>query len=209
MARRESLTLKRLFDLVTASIGLCLLAPLLIGIALWIKLDSPGPVFFRQLRIGQYGRPFHIFKFRTMRTGSEAVGRLTIGEDRRITRAGHLLRRYKLDELPQLIDVVRGRMSLVGPRPEVPEYVAHYPAALHDLVLSVRPGITDYASLEMLDESKILARHEDPHRAYIEEILPHKLNRYAEYVRRQSVREDIRIIGRTLYRILRQAVPAD
>ena len=193
--------LKRGFDVVAAALGLVLLTPLLLGIALWIKLDSPGPVFFRQVRVGRYGKPFRIFKFRTMRPASEAAGKLTVGEDARITRSGRLLRRYKLDELPQLLDVLRGTMSLVGPRPEVPEYVTYYPADVKEVVLSVRPGLTDYAALEMLDENTILARYSDPHQAYVDVVLPQKLAWYQEYVARQSLKEDIRIILRTLYRL--------
>ncbi|RLK48367.1 lipopolysaccharide/colanic/teichoic acid biosynthesis glycosyltransferase [Alkalispirillum mobile] len=193
--------LKRGFDVVAAALGLLLLMPLLLGIALWIKLDSPGPVFFRQVRVGRHGKPFRIFKFRTMRPASEAAGKLTVGEDARITHSGRLLRRYKLDELPQLLDVLRGTMSLVGPRPEVPEYVAYYQADVKEVVLSVRPGLTDYAALEMLDENTILARYSDPHQAYVDVVLPQKLAWYQEYVARQSLKEDIRIILRTLYRL--------
>ena len=146
--------------------GLILLSPLLIGLGLWIKLDSPGPVFFRQQRVGQYGALFGIHKFRSMTADAPLGGlQITVGNDARITRAGRFLRRTKLDELPQLIDVLIGNMSLVGPRPEVPKYVAMYPTALRDKVLSVRPGITDPASLQYRDEGSLLAAAASPDEA--------------------------------------------
>ena len=166
---------KRLLDVLAASFGLLLLTPLLLLIAAAIKLDSPGPVFFRQERVGRNGRHFRIFKFRTMsaqgaRPAAGAVGlanpsdapQLTVAGDLRITRCGAFLRRYKLDELAQLIDVLRGTMSLVGPRPEVPHYVRHYPDASRERVLSVRPGITDMASIRYRDENDLLALASDP-----------------------------------------------
>ncbi len=190
---------KRLFDLICAGAGLVLLAPLLLGIALWIRLDSRGPVFFRQQRVGRFGAPFRIHKFRTMREDAPALGpQITVGADPRITRAGRFLRRHKLDELPQLIDVFAGTMSLVGPRPEVPRYVAMYPPALRDKVLSVRPGITDPASIEYRDESALLAAASDPERAYVEQVMPAKLRFAAEYVERRSMLGDLRLIGATL-----------
>jgi lipopolysaccharide/colanic/teichoic acid biosynthesis glycosyltransferase len=190
---------KRLFDVIVAALGLLLLSPLLIAIALWIKFDSPGPVFFRQERVGRGGVLFRIHKFRSMRADAPLAGpQLTVGADPRITRAGQLLRRTKLDELPQLIDVLAGSMSLVGPRPEVPRYVALYPAALRDKVLSVRPGITDPASIEYRDESALLARATDPERVYIEQIMPAKLRCAASYVDRMSLANDVRLIGATL-----------
>lgn len=194
--------IKRLFDLMLATLGLIALSPFFLAIAVWIKFDSEGPVFFRQLRVGRYGKPFWIFKFRTMRTDAEKEGKLTIGSDARITRSGHFLRRYKLDELPQLMDVVRGTMSLVGPRPEVPEYVQCYPSELRDKVLSVRPGITDYASIEMADESSILAKYDDAQKAYKDIILPAKLKHYSDYIDSQSLVLDIKIILLTIKRIL-------
>ena len=195
---------KRLFDWVMSSLGLLALGPLLLLIALAVKLGSPGPVFFRQERVGRFGQPFHIHKFRTMR--HELVGhglQITVGADPRITRIGRFLRSSKLDELPQLIDVWQGTMSLVGPRPEVPRYVAHYPAALRDKVLSVRPGITDIASIEYRDESAVLARAGDPEQAYIHEVLPHKLALSASYVDQASVWLDIKLICRTIGAIVR------
>jgi lipopolysaccharide/colanic/teichoic acid biosynthesis glycosyltransferase len=196
---------KRLFDVVLAACGLVLLSPLLIAIALWIKIDSPGPVFFRQQRIGRHGRPFRIHKFRTMVVDAPRLGaQLTVGDDARITGAGRWLRHAKLDELPQLIDVLAGTMSLVGPRPEVPRYVALYPAALRDKVLSVRPGITDRASLEFRHENALLAAAADPEREYAEVVLPVKLRHAADYVDQATLGGDIRVILATLAVLLRR-----
>lgn len=188
---------KRVFDVVLSALGLLLLSPLLLFIAVWIKLDSPGPVFFRQERMGRHGVPFRIHKFRTMTHGA-AGAQITVGADSRITRAGAFLRRAKLDELPQLIDVLRGAMSLVGPRPEVPRYVAMYPPGLRDKVLSVRPGITDVASLEYRHEGELLARAADPEREYVDVVMPAKLKLAAQYVDHASLRFDLRLILRTL-----------
>ena len=196
---------KRLFDVLCSCVGLLLLSPLLLGIALWIKIDSPGPVFFRQQRVGRGGVLFRIHKFRSMFEGAPLSGpQITIGADPRITRAGRFLRRKKLDELPQLLDVLAGTMSLVGPRPEVPRYVALYPAELRAKVLSVRPGITDPASVEYRDESTLLARAADPERVYIEQIMPAKLRRAAQYVDRMSLMTDVRLIGATLRSLWRR-----
>jgi len=190
---------KRLFDLLGASLVLLLLSPLMLTIAAAIKLDSRGPVFFRQQRVGRHGVPFGIHKFRTMVADAPQRGpALTVGEDVRITRVGRWVRRTRLDELPQLIDVLAGRMSLVGPRPEVPRYVAHYPAALRERALSVRPGITDPSSLLYLDEAELLARAADPEREYIEVILPRKLQCAADYAAQANLRSDIGVLLRTL-----------
>jgi len=189
---------KRLFDLAAASVGILLLLPLLAAIALWVKLDSRGPVLFRQLRVGRGGQLFDILKFRTMAAATDPQRQLTVGRDPRITRAGHVLRKYKLDELPQLFNVVGGSMSLVGPRPEVPRYVACYPPAVRDLVLSVQPGVTDLAAILYKDESTILGQAADPERAYIETILPTKLEYYTRYVRERSFWGDLGILFRTL-----------
>ncbi|CUA84084.1 MULTISPECIES: sugar transferase [Gulbenkiania] len=193
---------KRVFDLVAAGLGLLVLAPLLLGIALWVKLDSPGPVFFRQVRVGRFGQPFAIHKFRTMTVGAEAAGQLTVGADARVTRAGRFLRKAKLDELPQLIDVLAGSMSLVGPRPEVPRYVARYPAEVKTLVLSVRPGITDWASIRLIDENELLAGAPDPEQAYVERVLPEKLAYHVRYAQTHTLAEDVRIILATLAKIV-------
>jgi lipopolysaccharide/colanic/teichoic acid biosynthesis glycosyltransferase len=195
---------KRFFDLFFSVVGLLLLAPVFLLIAICIKLDSPGPVFFRQIRVGRFGRPFCIYKFRTMRADGETTGKqLTVVDDARITRSGRFLRRYKLDELPQLLNVVKGEMSLVGPRPEVPRYVALYPEGLREKVLSVPPGITDYASIEYLDENAILAETSDPETAYVECLMPMKLQKYERYVTDRSFATDIKIIFATLKAIAR------
>ena len=195
---------KRVFDLFFSFFGVLLLAPLFLLISIWIKLDSAGPVFFRQERVGGFGKPFRIFKFRTMCLDAEAKGRqITVGKDSRITKSGKFLRQYKLDELPQLMNVVLGEMSLVGPRPEVPRYVALYPANVRELVLSVPPGITDYASIEYKDENAILGRTADPERAYIEEIMPVKLRYYQRYVAERSLWVDFKLIIATIKTIIR------
>jgi lipopolysaccharide/colanic/teichoic acid biosynthesis glycosyltransferase len=194
---------KRLFDLAFASVALVLLLPVLLALSLWVKFDSPGPVFFRQVRVGRYGAPFRIFKFRTMRVGSDWAGpQITIGKDVRITRSGQVLRKYKLDELPQFFNVILGEMSVVGPRPEVPIYVATYAPDLRDRVLSLRPGVTDLASIEYSDESAVLAKSEDPERTYVEVILPSKLRYALDYIATQNIWLDIRIVWRTAFSLL-------
>lgn len=195
---------KRLFDLVASGLGLLLLSPVLLAIALAIKLESPGQVFFRQERVGRFGKTFRIHKFRTMVTDAERQGlQITVGSDARVTRVGAVLRKYKLDELAQLIDVFVGDMSLVGPRPEVPRYVACYPAEVRAIVLSVPPGITDWASIEFKEENAILGGAVDAERVYIEEILPIKLGYYVRYVRERSFMMDVRIIFSTLAAVVR------
>ena len=179
--------------------ALLLLSPLMLLVALAIRLDSPGPVFFRQERVGRGGRSFRIHKFRTMRQDAPAIGpAVTVGRDPRITRVGHWLRDRRIDETPQLIDVLLGDMSLVGPRPEVPRYVAHYPSALAAVVLAVRPGITDPASLAHIDEAELLAAAADPDRAYIEQVLPGKLALQADYARSANLWTDLQVLVRTL-----------
>ncbi len=190
--------MKRIFDLALATLGLLVISPLLGVLALWVKLDSPGPVFYRGVRAGLMGRPFRIFKLRTMVENAESLGGSeTPTDDPRITRPGHLLRRYKLDELPQLINVVLGDMSLVGPRPEVMEEVLRY-TEQEKLVLTVRPGITDWASLKFHHEGEILKGNADLHQAYHQKIRPEKLRLQAQYVRNNSLVTDIKIIARTL-----------
>ena len=195
---------KRLFDLCASLAGLVVLSPLFLLIAILIKQDSSGPVFFRQVRVGRREQPFRIHKFRTMATLSPAKDlQLTVGADPRITGTGRWLRNYKLDELPQLIDVVRGKMSMVGPRPEVPKYVEHYPPDVKHIVLSVRPGITDNASIEYRDENDILAKADDPEQEYIEKVMPVKLEYYMRYVEERSMAGDLAIILRTFGAVLR------
>ena len=193
---------KRLFDIVAALAGLLLLSPLLLLLAAWIRCDSPGPVMFRQRRVGRHGAPFHILKFRTMAAGAERDGQLSVTDDRRATRAGRWLRRHKLDELPQLVNVLRGDMSLVGPRPEVPRYVAHYPPAVRAVVLSVAPGITDWAALRFRNEGDILRQAVDPEHAYLHQVLPVKLKYYARYVQRRSFATDLQILLCTVATLL-------
>lgn len=196
--------LKRIFDIALASAGLLLLGPVLLLVALLIKRDSPGPVFFRQERIGRHGKPFRIHKFRTMTVAQPGVAmQITVGNDSRITKIGAFLRHYKIDELPQLIDVLQGSMSLVGPRPEVPKYVALYPEPTKSIVLSVRPGITDLASIEYRSESELLGKSSNPEQTYVEEVMPAKLAYCVQYVQQQSVWLDIQIIVRTFLAILK------
>ena len=189
----RSLLLKRLFDMAASGIGLLLLAPLLLVLAAWIKCDSAGPVFFLQERVGLCGKLFRIIKFRSMRQNNSGP-QITVGADARITRSGRFIRAYKLDELPQLINVLLGDMSLVGPRPEVPRYVALYPADVREEVLSVRPGMTDLASVQYRSESDLLAASSDPELTYTTVILPAKLALYQQYVRQRSLWLDVRII---------------
>jgi len=201
---------KRTFDLFFSLTGTIILSPLFVLVAFWIKLDSPGPVFFRQVRVGRYGKPFRIFKFRTMSVGAEREGaQLTVGKDRRISRAGRFLRHHKLDELPQLLNVLKGEMSLVGPRPEVPRYVGFYPESIREMVLSVRPGITDYASIEFKDENEILGRAANPESAYIDEVMPIKLEYYVRYVAEASVSVDFKLIMATLKVLIPKRVRSD
>lgn len=188
---------KRLFDLVGAAVALLLLSPLLLAAALAVKLDSPGPVFFRQQRVGRGGVPFRIHKFRTMREGAPGL-QITVGDDPRITRVGRWLRRTRIDELPQFIDVLQGTMSLVGPRPEVPRYVAFYPPELRERVLSVRPGITDPVSLAYAEESERLAQAADPEREYVEVLLPRKLQAAAAYAERATLWTDLGVLLRSV-----------
>ena len=192
---------KRFFDIVVAAFALVLLSPLLLGIVLAVRFDSRGPALYRQERVGRHGVPFRIHKFRTMRHGAEGL-LLTLPGDLRVTRVGAWLRRTRLDELPQLIDVLQGTMSLVGPRPDVPRYVAQYPAALRDRVLAVRPGITDPASLAHLNEAALLARAADPEREYIEHILPLKLQHAADYAEHATLATDLAVLWRTLRALL-------
>lgn len=195
--------MKRLVDLAASLLGLVLLAPALLAIALLVRWDSPGPALFRHLRVGRNGRLFQMLKFRTMHDDHDRPsGEMTLRPGARVTRLGGFLRRHKLDELPQLFNVLVGDMSLVGPRPEVALYVARYPARDRAVVLSVRPGVTDLASLRFRDEADWLARARDPERAYLEKILPRKLRLNRYYVRRQSLCLDLGLIARTIFALL-------
>ncbi|MES2016973.1 MAG: sugar transferase [Pseudomonadota bacterium] len=193
---------KRLFDFFAALIGLLVLSPLFVVAGIWIKLDSRGPVFFLQQRVGKDGVPFNIIKFRTMHDDTHE-SLLTVGNDKRITRAGRFLRRHKLDEFPQLLNVVFGSMSLVGPRPEVPRYVDCYPPDVRCQVLSVTPGITDWASIYYKEENSLLSRSLNPEQAYLDTILPAKLKYNLRYVHERSFWNDIRIIFTTLALLVR------
>lgn len=205
--------MKRVFDILFSLIGLVALSPAIALVSLVIKVDSAGPILFKQKRVGVGGVTFDIFKFRTMRvTSAEVSPQITVGCDPRITKAGFFLRHWKLDEIPQLLNVVRGEMSFVGPRPEVPEYVALYPDHLRDIVLSVRPGITDPCSIALRSESDLLAAAEDPERFYVETLLPRKLQLASDYVTKRSMFSDIMIILHTIAVILgvsKQTASAD
>jgi lipopolysaccharide/colanic/teichoic acid biosynthesis glycosyltransferase len=193
--------MKRLFDVAVSLVALYVLTLPLLALALWVKLDSPGPVLFRQVRVGRWGNLFHIWKFRTMVADAPARGpAITAAGDPRITRAGRFLRATKLDELPQLVNVLLGEMSLVGPRPEVPQYVALYPPDLREQVLAVRPGITDPVSLAFADEATRLAAAADPEREYREVILPAKLRAAADYAARATLWTDLGVLARTAWR---------
>lgn len=193
---------KRVFDILVAAIGLAVLSPLFAVVAILIRLDSRGPVFFRQERIGKGMRPFFIFKFRTMGTdAARRGGQITFGEDPRITRVGRLLRSTKVDELPQLINVLKGEMSLVGPRPEVPRYVELFREEYRQ-ILAIRPGITDLASLRYRDESTILGQSSNPEEEYITRVLPDKLKLSREYLQKSSLLFDLTLIFKTLLKLL-------
>lgn len=195
------LTLRRIFDVVVSAAALTCLSPFLAAIAIAVKLDSRGPVIFRQVRVGMGFRRFEIYKFRTMVVDAPARGpAITVGADPRVTRVGRVLRRWKLDELLQLINVLRGDMSLVGPRPEVPQYVELFREA-YQHILSVRPGLTDPASIEYIAESDILARASDPEHEYITTILPRKIYLAREYVSARSLTGDITLLFKTLGRL--------
>ncbi|MHC1706111.1 MAG: sugar transferase [Bacteroidales bacterium] len=190
--------MKRVFDFLVSLIAIVILSPILIIISFLVLLSSPGGIFFTQQRIGKDHKPFRLLKFRTMKPYSETSGQLTIGtKDPRITTVGYFLRRYKLDELPQLFNIVRGEMSIVGPRPEVPKYVSLYNPE-QQKVLKLRPGLTDYASLEYINENEILANSPDPEKAYIEDIMPAKLKLNLKYIEDQSLAVDIRILFQTV-----------
>ena len=191
---------KRSVDLFSSAIGLILISPLLLLIALAIKLGSHGPIFYRGVRIGRYGKPFRIWKFRTMVVGSESLGGTTGKDDPRVTEVGRFLRKYKFDELPQLVNVLTGEMSLVGPRPELEEHTSAYQGD-EKLILSVRPGITDYASVQFHNLNDLVGS-EDPHRVFIEEFRPEKNRLRLAYVKQQSLKEDMKILFKTLARVL-------
>lgn len=194
--------LKRTFDVVASGLGLIVLSPLFVVLAIWIKADSRGPVFYRQVRVGRHNRDFRLYKFRSMRPDSDKKGLITVGgHDPRVTRSGYYIRKYKLDELPQLINVFLGDMSLVGPRPEVRKYVDMYtPEQMR--VLDVRPGITSLASIRYRNENDILAKASNPDRAYVTQVMPDKIAIDLEYVPKASLLTDIRLIFMTFKEII-------
>ncbi len=201
LERRPRLA-KRVFDLAVAIPAAALLSPVFIAIAVWIKLDSRGPVFFLQERVGQFGKLFRIFKFRTMVVDAERQGlQITVGADRRITRSGRLLRKYKLDESPQLFNVIRGEMSLIGPRPEVPRYVELYTEEQRR-ILDLKPGVSGQASIAFNNESELLARQENPEDFYCAQLIPAKIHEDLNYARRATVLSDCLLVAKTIFRIL-------
>jgi lipopolysaccharide/colanic/teichoic acid biosynthesis glycosyltransferase len=199
--------IKRIFDIMISLIGIIFLLPILILIAISIKLDSNGPIFFTQIRVGMHNKKFRIIKFRSMFAHRENIGSLiSSGDDQRITRVGRILRKYKLDELPQLINVLKGEMSFVGPRPEIPKYVAAFIDDYHE-ILTVKPGITDFASLEYSNENELLKTDENPEQKYLEEILPIKIKYYKMYIKNKSFITDLKLIFKTIGKIVIQLFP--
>ena len=194
--------MKRLFDVIASGLGLIVLSPLFLVLAIWIKMDSQGPVFYRQVRVGYKNKDFRIFKFRSMRVGSDKGSLVTIGgHDPRVTKSGYFIRKFKFDEIPQLINVFLGDMSLVGPRPEVRHYVDYWtPEQMH--VLDVRPGITDPASIKFRNENELMEQAEDPEKYYIEVIMQEKIKLYLEYVEKHSFLYDIGLIFKTFWVIV-------
>lgn len=196
--------MKRLFDILASGLGLIVLSPVFLILAIWIKCDSEGPVFYRQVRVGRWNKDFRIFKFRSMRVGADKGSLVTIGgRDPRITRSGYFIRKFKFDELPQLINVLVGDMSLVGPRPEVRHYVDYYtPEQMH--VLDVRPGITDPASIKFRNENELMEKAEDPEKYYIEVIMQEKIKLYLEYVKKHNFWYDLGLIFKTFWVIVKE-----
>ena len=196
--------MKRLFDIVASGLGLIVLSPLFLILAIWIKFDSKGQVFYRQVRVGRYNKDFRIFKFRSMRVGADKGSLVTIGShDPRVTRSGYFIRKFKFDELPQLINVFLGEMSLVGPRPEVRHYVDYWtPEQMH--VLDVRPGITDPASIKFRNENELMEKADDPEKYYIEVIMQEKIKLYLEYVEKHNFFYDLGLIFKTFWVIVKE-----
>lgn len=194
--------IKRLFDIILSTFGLIVFSPILIVIAILIKLDSKGPIFYRQTRVGKHSEDFKIFKFRTMHVNADKMGLLTVGDrDPRVTKVGYSLRKYKLDELPQLINVFIGEMSFVGPRPEVRKYVDLYSESDAE-ILNVKPGITDYASIKYRDEAELMKASDNPEKIYIEEIMPEKIRLNKMYIENYGVITDLKIIFKTFASIV-------
>ena len=194
---------KRLFDIVSSIIVLVVLFPFLFLVSLWILFDSKGGIFYKQIRVGKDGKEFGLLKLRSMRVNSDKSGQLTVGNDSRVTKSGRFIRKFKIDEFPQLLNIIVGQMSIVGPRPEVPKYVAMYNDEQRK-VLSVLPGLTDYATLEYIDEQKILGEADDPEKAYVEEVMPAKLILNLKYVEEIGFGTDIKLIFRTIFKIFKK-----
>jgi len=194
--------IKRLFDIISSLVVLSVLLPFFLIITLLIVLDSRGGAFYKQTRVGKGGKEFGLLKFRSMKPNSDKSGQLTVGADSRVTKLGHFIRKYKIDEFPQLLNIIAGQMSIVGPRPEVPKYVAFYSDEQRE-VLSVRPGLTDFATLEYFDEQKILGEATDPEAAYINEVMPKKLELSLRYVVKSGMALDVKLIFRTIGRIFK------
>ena len=193
---------KRVFDVISSLVALAIFSPIFIFISVWILIDSPGGVFYKQIRVGKNRKEFGLLKFRSMRPDSDRSGQLTIGNDSRVTKVGKFIRKFKLDEVPQLINILKGEMSVVGPRPEVPKYVNLYiNEQLH--VLDVLPGLTDYASIEYLDEQKVLGASDDPEETYIKEVMPAKLALNLKYIQDRNFWLDIKLILKTISLILK------
>lgn len=198
--------LKRSVDLAASAFGLWLASPVLLAAAAAVKLESKGPVHFRSPRVGLKGKPFHLYKLRTMHVQKPGSGpEVTAGNDHRITRVGKILRKTKIDELPQLLNVLKGEVSLVGPRPEAPRYVDKYPEQ-YKIILSVKPGLSDRATLEFVGEEEILASSEDPEKTYIEVIMPQKMCHYLRYVEKHTIDEDLAIIVDTVFHLAKRAI---
>lgn len=193
---------KRISDVLASVCVLILLLPLFLIIAIWILMDSPGGVFYKQIRVGLNGREFKLFKFRSMRAGADKKGQITIGNDSRVTKSGQFIRKFKIDEFPQLINIIVGDMSVVGPRPEVPKYVQLYDDD-QNRVLSVRPGLTDFATIEYIDEQEQLGQSSEPEKLYINTIMPEKLELNLKYIDSRSFQTDLKIIFKTISSIFR------
>jgi lipopolysaccharide/colanic/teichoic acid biosynthesis glycosyltransferase len=192
--------LKRIFDITASILVLSVLSPLFIFVAIWILLDSPGGVFYKQIRVGKHRKEFGLYKFRSMRKDADKSGQLTIGKDIRVTRSGRFIRKYKIDEFPQLLNIIFGQMSVVGPRPEVPKYVSMY-TDVQLSVLEVLPGLTDYASIKYFNEQEVLGQSDNPEEKYIEEVMPEKLKLNLVYVEEASFLIDLKIICKTIGKI--------
>jgi lipopolysaccharide/colanic/teichoic acid biosynthesis glycosyltransferase len=193
---------KRIFDLLSALIVIIVFSPLLILLSVWIAFDSKGGVFYKQERVGKNGKLFNLLKFRSMRPNADRAGQLTVGDDNRVTKVGRFIRKYKLDELPQLFNIVKGEMSVVGPRPEVPKYVDMYSEEQKKVLLAL-PGLTDFASIEYLDEQKILGAADNPEKIYREEVMPAKLELNLKYIKERNFWLDIGLIFKTIFSIFR------